>query len=63
MEADVQVVEEGVLRILLTGVGVGEHSFAADIPQVPAVLASLARGVPEYLGSPDAGHRSYRERF
>ena len=30
---------------------------------VPAVLASLARGVPEYLGSPDAGHRSYRERF
>ena len=29
MEADVQVVEEGVLRILLTGVGVGEHSFAS----------------------------------
>ena len=38
--------------------------FHCCVPfHVPAVLASLARGVPEYLGSPDAGHRSYRERF
>ena len=33
MEAGVQVVEEGVLWILLTGVGVGEHSFASLLSQ------------------------------
>lgn len=36
MEAGVQVVEEGVLRVLLTGGGVGEHSFAAFLSQVLA---------------------------
>ena len=34
MEAGVQVVEEGVLRVLLTGIGVGEHSFASFLSQV-----------------------------
>lgn len=38
MEAVVQVVEEGVGRILLARIRVGEHSFAAGIPQVPAEL-------------------------
>lgn len=28
MESGIEVVEESVLRILLTGVGVGKHSFA-----------------------------------
>ena len=36
MEAGVQVVEEGVLRVLLTGIGVGEHSFASFLSQVLA---------------------------
>lgn len=36
MEAVVQVIEEGVGRILLARIRVGEHSFAAGIPQVPA---------------------------
>lgn len=38
MEAVVQVVEEGVARILLARIRVGEHSFAAGIPQVLAEL-------------------------
>ena len=41
MEAGVQVVEEGVLWILLTGVGVGEHSFASLLSQVPAESGQL----------------------
>ena len=41
MEAGVQVVEEGVLRILLTGVGVGEHSFASLLSQVLAESGQL----------------------
>ena len=36
MEAVIQVIEEGVGRILLARVRVGEHSFAAGISQVPA---------------------------
>ena len=36
METGIEVVEEGVLRILLTGVGVGEHSFASLPSQVLA---------------------------
>jgi hypothetical protein len=28
MESGIEAVEESVLRILLTGVGVGKHSFA-----------------------------------
>ena len=36
MEAVVQVVEEGIGRILLARIGVGEHSFAAGIPYLPA---------------------------
>ena len=28
MESGIEAVEESVLRILLTGVGVGQHSFA-----------------------------------
>ena len=38
MEAVVQVVEEGIGRILLARIGVGEHSFAAGIPYLPAEL-------------------------
>ena len=38
MEAVVQVVEEGVGRILLARIRVREHSFAAGIPQVLAEL-------------------------
>ena len=38
MEAVVQVVEEGIGRVLFARVRVGEHSFAAGIPQVPAEL-------------------------
>ena len=41
MEAGVQVVEESVLRILLTGVGVGEHSFASLLSQVLAESGQL----------------------
>ena len=41
MEAGVQVVEEGVFRILLTGVGVGEHSFASLLSQVLAESGQL----------------------
>ena len=33
METGIEVVEEGVLRVLLTGVGVGEHSFASLLSQ------------------------------
>lgn len=38
MEAVVQVVEEGIGRVLFARVRVGKHSFAAGIPQVPAEL-------------------------
>lgn len=38
MEAVVQVVEESIGRILLARIGVGEHSFAAGIPYLPAEL-------------------------
>ena len=41
MEAGVQVVEEGVLRVLLTGIGVGEHSFASFLSQVLAESGQL----------------------
>ncbi len=36
MEAVVQIIEEGVKGILLARIGVGEHSFAAGIPYLPA---------------------------
>ena len=36
METVVQVIEEGVGRILLTRIRVGKHSFAAGVPQIPA---------------------------
>mgnify|MGYP000502041781 CR=1 FL=1 len=39
MEAVVQVVEEGIGRVLLARIRVGEHSFAAGIPQIPAKLS------------------------
>lgn len=50
MESGIEVVEEGVLRILLTGIGVGKHSFAtrfayflaevcqADLLFIPEIL-------------------------
>jgi len=41
METGVQVVEEGVLRVLLTGIGVGEHSFATLLSQVLAESGQL----------------------
>ena len=47
MEAGVQVVEEGVLRVLLPGIGVGKHSFGtgftyslAEICQVDPLFIS-----------------------
>ncbi len=45
MEAGVQVVEEGVLRVLLTGIGVGEHSFASFLSQVLAESGQFYLGV------------------
>lgn len=38
METVVQIVEEGVQRILLARIGVGKHSFAAGVPYLPAEL-------------------------
>lgn len=44
METGIEVVEEGVLRVLLPGIGVGKHSFGtgftyslAEIYQIYAV--------------------------
>lgn len=36
METVIQIVEESIKRILLARIGVGKHSFAADIPYLPA---------------------------
>lgn len=38
MEAVIQIIKEGVCRIFLTGIGIGEHSFAAHIVQCHAEL-------------------------
>lgn len=41
METGIQIVKESVLRVFLTGVGVGEHSFAALLPQLLAESGQL----------------------
>ena len=51
MEAGVQVVEEGVLRVLLTGIGVGEHSFASFLSQVLAESGQFYLAVVNEAGA------------
>ena len=50
METGIEVVEEGILRILLPGIGVGKHSFATRFVYF---LTEICQGdllfVPEVL--------------
>ena len=50
MESGIEVVEEGILRILLPGIGVGKHSFATRFVYF---LAEICQGdllfIPEIL--------------